>query len=195
MNPLVQVCPYCGAEGKQGQIRIHSRGQARYGCKGCERTFSASKQTALYQLKKPELFTIVVTLLAYGCPVQAIIASYGLSAKTVRAWHKRAGEHCQGVHEQTVLRQQWDLQHIQADELKVNTQRGVWWIALVMMVSTRLWLGGAVRATRSKELVETCLGYAARCALCRPLLLAVDGLNLYVNAAAKVFRSRRCLLA
>jgi hypothetical protein len=172
---------------------VHSRKQKRYRCKRCERTFSQNHGSALYQLKKPDLFPLVISLLAYGCPPQAVMITYGLSDKTVRDWARRAGIHCQGVHEQTVMRQQWDLQHIQADELKVTTQMGVVWIALVLMVSTRLWLGGAVNATRGKELIEACLHYAARCALCRPLLLAVDGLNMYLNAAQRVFRCRHRL--
>lgn len=193
MNPHEQVCPHCGAEGKQGQIGVHSRQQQRYRCKRCEGTFSQNHGSALYQLKKPEVFIIVTTLLAYGCPPQAVIAAYGLSDKTVRDWARRAGVHCQGVHEQTVMQKQWDLQHIQADEMKVTTQVGVVWIALVLMVSTRLWLGGAVSAIRGKRLIEGCLQYAARCALCRPLLLAVDGLNMYLKAAQRVFRSRHRL--
>lgn len=193
MNPQAQVCPHCGAEGKQGDIGVHSRQQRRYRCKGCGRTFSQSHGTAYYGLKKPALFAIVISLLAYGCPAQAVIATYGLSDKTVRDWAKRAGVHCQAVHEQTVLSQRWDLEHIQADEMKVTTQVGVVWVALVMMVSTRLWLGGSISLSRGKDLIEACLYYAARCALCRPLLIAVDGLNMYLNAAQRVFRSRHCL--
>ena len=193
MNPQAQVCPQCGAEGKQGQIGVHSRQDGRYRCKACKRTFSQTHGTALYQLKKPDLFATVISLLAYGCPAQAVMLTYGLSDKTVREWAKRAGLHCQAVHEQTVLQKQWDLQHIQADELKVTTQMGIVWIALVMMVSTRLWLGGKVDAVRGKDLIRGCLSYAARCALCRPLLLAVDGLNMYAKAVEKTFRSRHAL--
>jgi transposase-like protein len=193
MNPQQEVCPHCGAEGKQGGVSVHSWKEGRYRCKSCKRTFSQTYRTAFYRLKKPELFTTVIALLAYGCPTQAVVASYGLSEKTVRAWVKRAGVHCQQVHEQTVMRRQWDLQHIQADEMKVTTQAGVVWMALVMMVSTRLCLGGSVSATRGKDLIQACLHSAARCALCRPLLLAVDGLNMYVNAAQQVFRSRHRL--
>lgn len=193
MTPQDQLCPFCGAKGKEGQIWVHSQAERRYRCKGCGRTFSERYGTALYQLKKPELFGVVVSLLAYGCPAQAIVASYGVSEKTVRDWAKRAGQHCEGVHEQTVLRQQWDLQHIQADELKVTTQLGIVWIAMVMMVSTRLWLGATVDAVRGKDLIRGCLQYAARCALCRPLLLAVDGLNMYAKAVEKTFRSRHRL--
>lgn len=193
MNPQSQVCPECGAEGKNGHIGVHSRQQERYRCKACKRTFSQTRGTALYQLKKPALFVIAVSLLAYGCPIQALVMTFGLSDKTVREWAQRAGVHSQAVHEQTVMQRQWDMKHIQADEMKVTTQQGIVWVALVMMVGTRLWLGGAVQASRGKELIEACLQYAARCALCRPLLLAVDGLNMYVKAAEKVFRSKHRL--
>jgi hypothetical protein len=91
------------------------------------------------------------------------------------------------------MRQQWDLQHVQADEMKVVTQSGIIWIAMVMMVSTRLWLGASVNRVRGKDLISACLDYAARCALCRPLLLAVDGLNMYAKAATRTFRSRHRL--
>jgi transposase-like protein len=193
MTPQTQLCPYCGAKGKDGKLRVHSQKSKRYRCQDCKRTFSERCGTALYQLKKPDLFGVVVSLLAYGCPPQAIVATYGVSQKTVRDWAKRAGEHCEEVHEQTVMRQHWDLQHIQADELKVTTQTGIVWVALVMMVSTRLWLGGKVDALRGKDLIRGCLHYAARCALCRPLLLAVDGLNMYAKAVEKTFRSRQQL--
>lgn len=190
MNPQAQVCPRCGADGNSGQISLHSQRDQRYRCRTCKRTFVETSSTALYRLKKPELFATVVSLLAHGCPPQAVMVTYGLSDKTVRDWQRRAGMHCEQVHAQTVLQRQWDLQHIQADELKVTTQAGVVWVALVLMVSTRLWLGGVVSATRGKDLIRACLHYARHCALCRPLLLAVDGLNMYVKACQQVFRTR-----
>jgi transposase-like protein len=56
--------------------------------------------TALYRVKKAaDLFVIVVTLLAHGCPPQAIVAAFGLDERTVKAWFQRAGQHCQQVHE------------------------------------------------------------------------------------------------
>jgi transposase-like protein len=193
MSPQTQLCPFCGAQGKDGQIWVHSRVEGRYQCKVCGRTFTDTHGTAFYGLKKPDMFPIVIALLAGGCPTQAIVSAFGLSVKTVRTWAARAGQHCEGVHEQTVMRQSFDLQHIQADEMKIRTQFGVMWIALVMMVSTRLWLGGSLDAVRGKDLIRACLRYAARCGLCRPLLLAVDGLNMYAKAAHKVFRSRHRL--
>lgn len=190
MTPQDQVCPDCGAEGNQNQIGIHSRQEKRYRCKECGRTFSESYGTALYGLKKPELFVIVVSLIAYGCPVSAIEKTYGVSNHTVRDWVKRSGSHCEGVHEQTVGQHQWDLQHIQADEIKITTQMGHMWMALVMMVSTRLWLGGSVDATRSVKLIHSCMRHAAQSALCRPLLIAVDGMHMYERAVRKTFGSK-----
>ncbi|MCC9077581.1 hypothetical protein FKZ61_015880 [Litorilinea aerophila] len=37
-----------------------------------------------------------------------------------------------------------DLGHVQADEIKVKTQGGSAWMAMALMVSSRLWLGGVV---------------------------------------------------
>ena len=190
MNPQEQLCPKCGASGKEEKIGIHSRQEKRYRCKVCERTFSETHGSAYYGLKKPEVFMVVVTLLAYGCPPKAVEVAYGLSANTIRDWMQRSGQHCEQVHQATVGQEKWDLVHIQADEMKITTQIGEMWLAMVMMVSTRLWLGGSVSCSRGKDLIERCLTYAAQVALCRPLLLAVDGLNMYVNAVKKTFRSR-----
>ena len=190
MTPQDQVCPRCGSEGKRNRIGIHSRKENRYCCKDCGRTFTETYGTALYGLKKPELFITVVSLLAYGCPVSAIEKTFGLSNQTVRDWLNRSGSHCYAIHEQTVGKHQWDLQHIQADEIKVTTQIGQVWMALVMMVSTRLWLGGSVDMTRSVGLIHSCMQQAARCALCRPLLIAVDGMQMYERAVKKTFRSK-----
>lgn len=41
-------------------------------------------------LRKPKtLVVIVVTLLAYGCPVQAIVQALGLDERTVAVWRDR----------------------------------------------------------------------------------------------------------
>jgi hypothetical protein len=45
-------------------------------------------------LRKPKtLIVIVVTLLAYGCPIQAIVQAFGLDERTVGSWRDRAGKH------------------------------------------------------------------------------------------------------
>ena len=62
-------------------------------------------------LRKPQtLIVIVVTLLAYGCPIQAIVQAFGLDERTVASWRDRAGQHCQEVHQAVVQQGQLDLQ-------------------------------------------------------------------------------------
>ncbi len=62
-------------------------------------------------------------------------------------------------------------------------------MALAIMVSTRLWLGGAVSPHRDMDLIQTLANKIRNLALCRPLLLAVDGLASYVSAFQKAFRT------
>jgi hypothetical protein len=72
---------------------IHSRKEQRYRCKRCSQTFSATKGTALYRLHKPrELVVTVVTLLAYGCPPQAIVGpSISMNAPSLAGSTKAVG--------------------------------------------------------------------------------------------------------
>jgi hypothetical protein len=49
-------------------------------------------------LRKPvDLIVSVVTLLTYGCPVQAIVHAEGQDERTVADWRDRAGVHCRTV--------------------------------------------------------------------------------------------------
>jgi hypothetical protein len=169
---------------------IHSRKQQRYKCTCCGRTFSETHGTGLYRPKKPAaLFVLVVTLLVHGCPVQAIVAAFGLDERTVSNWLYKAGGHAQRVHEQMMARQALDLGQAQGDEIRVKTQGGVLWLAMAVMVSTRLWLGGVVSAQRDMRLAQQLAAQMRRVALERPLLLAVDGWKSYVRAFRLAFRT------
>lgn len=67
-------------------------------------------------LDKPtELIVIVVTLLAYGCPVQAIVKAFGFDERTIALWRDRAGKQCQRVHDAMMQRADLTLSHVQAD--------------------------------------------------------------------------------
>lgn len=77
-----------------------------------------------------------ITLIAYGCPVQAIVMAFGLDERTVMDWQNRAGKHAPQVHEHLV-EQPRDLGHVQADELRVKGQGQVLWLAMALMVGTR----------------------------------------------------------
>jgi hypothetical protein len=67
-------------------------------------------------LRKPtEVIVMVVTLLAYGCPLQAIVHAFGLDERTVAEWRDRAGSHCEQVHQAIIEQGKLDLVHVQAD--------------------------------------------------------------------------------
>ena len=194
MDPHSVFCPNleCPARGQvdKGNVGIHSRREQRYRCRVCGRTFAARTGTVLYRLQiSADTVIQVITLLAYGCPVAAIVQAFGFDERTVRAWWQRAGQHCRGVHERLVEAHPLDLQQVQADEIRIRTQRGVYWMALALMVSTRLWLGGVVSAKRDLDLIDALANKVRQIARCRPLLLAVDGLASYVTAFQKAFRS------
>jgi hypothetical protein len=74
------------------------------------------------------------------------------------------------------VEQPQDLQHVQADEIRVKTQAGVLWMAMAVMVSTRLWLGGTVSKQRDVSLILRLAQLIGRCAQHGALLLSSDGL-------------------
>lgn len=194
MNPQEQFChnEACHASGQKGlgNISVHSQKERRYRCSCCGQTFSERKGTALERLKKPvELFVLVITLLSYGCPVQAIVVAFGLDERTVHSWLLKAGQHGETVHDYLVGGSQLDLEQVQADEIKGKSQGGCCWLAMAMMVPTRLWLGGAVSPKRDKALIRRLVAQVRGVALCRPLLLAVDGLASYVSVFQAAFRT------
>ena len=134
-------------------------------------------------LRKPtELIVIVVTLLAYGCPIQAIVHAFGLDERTVASWRDRAGTHCEQVHHAVVEQGKLDLVHVQADEIRVKGRGMIVWMGLAMMVSTRLWLAGVVSPTRDTALADRLMRQVRACAQSvRALLVCTDGWAAYVR--------------
>ncbi len=193
MNPHEQFCHNegCRAYGRKGEghIVIHSQRERRYRCKRCSRTFSATKSTALYRMHKPrELVLTVVTLLAHGCPLQAIVAAFGLDERTVARWEKEAGMHCRRLHEHVIEAGRVELGQVQADELRVRVVGGVMWLAGALAVESRLWLGGVVSMRRDRDLIRALLSRVRACGLVRAVLLCTDGLASYPKAAIHLFR-------
>ncbi len=143
-------------------------------------------------LRKPrELIVIVVTLLAYGCPVQAIVHAFELDERTVASWRDRAGKHCKQVHHALVEQGQLDLVHVQADEIRVKGHQLIAWMGLAMMVSTRLWLAGVVSLTRDRNLADRLLTQVRAC--CQPLralLVCTDGWSAYPGSIRRLFREK-----
>jgi transposase-like protein len=194
MDPQRQFChnPACPARGQtdQGNIVIHSQQEQRYRCTLCWHTFTARRGTPYYRGHVPAADqTRVLTLLAYGCPVEAAARAFGYQPRTIRRWVQVAGTHAQAVHAELV-QQPRDLEHVQADEIRVRGQGQLFWMALALMVSTRLWLGGVVSPTRDRALINRLAEQIRACAVVAPLLVAVDGLSSYVGALRRALRER-----
>jgi transposase-like protein len=184
----------CCARGQRGQgnIAIHDHKRQRYRRKICKRTFSAKRGTMFEGLRKPvELIVIVVTLLSYGCPIQAIVHAFGLDERTVAEWRDRAGKHCQQVHQEIVEQGKLDLVQGPPDEIRVKGCKMIVWMGLALMVSARLWLGGVVQLSRDRSLADRLLSQVRRCAAClRPLLVITDGWNAYPGSIRRAFREK-----
>jgi transposase-like protein len=167
---------------------MHSRKEQRFICKQCHKTFTTTKGTAFYRVRTPaETISVVLTLMAHGCPLQAIVVAFGFDERTVAAWFARAGHHAQAVQER-VVEQPQDLGQVQADEIRVKQQGKISWMALALSVGTRLWLAGEVSEQRDLGLIRRLLGRVRRCAARRPLLVCTDGFRAYPRAIREAFR-------
>jgi transposase-like protein len=189
MRPEKVVCPNSGCDAS-GRIGVHSHKERRYICHGCKRTFADSSGTMLYRLKQPlELVLVVVTLLAYGCPIGALVAAFGLDERTIAEWQRKAGQHAKQVQTQLVCQGNVDLGQVQADELYTKTQAGPVWVATAMTVFSRLWLWGAIGWNRDEALITPVIEHSRTAARPgQPILIAVDGFKAYVSCILKVFR-------
>ena len=193
MDPTAVFCPNlaCPARGHigQGNIGIHSRKDKRFLCTACHKMFSATQGTVFYRLRtSAETVVIVVTLLAHGCPVQAIVAALGFDERTVADWWARSERQGQAVQEYLVELPR-ALGHVQAAEIRVKQQGGIVWMALAMMVRTRLWLGGEVSEQRDMPMIRRLLERVRRCAARRPQLVCPDGLVSSNRALRETLRA------
>jgi transposase-like protein len=192
MMPDMAVCPCCGGDDRIG---IHSRTDRRYRCHDCGRTFSETKGTPLYNLKYPLwLVMVVLTLLAHGCPVKAIVAAFKTDERTFMDWLRKAGRHGKAIQEKLVCDGDVELEQVQADELCITTQIGKVWMATAMLVRSRLFLWGEVSEDRDKSLISKLIKkvwQAGRNRARQGVLFAVDGFSAYVGAIRKTFFTKK----
>lgn len=144
----------------------------------------------LYGLKHPIwLVLVVLSLLAYGCPIPALVATFDLDERTIADWQSKAGQHAKRVQATVVCQGQVDVGQVQADELYTKTQAGAVWVATAMTVFSRLWLWGTISWNRDMALVEPVIAQVRAAAQPgKPILFAVDGFKAYVGCILKVFR-------
>ena len=157
MDPSKEFCPNpdCPAKGQvgKGNIVVHSKKEKRYKCNECKKTFSETKGTIFYRVRKDHQFiTIVTALLSSGCPPQAVVFAFGWDERTVMKLQQSSGKHCEEVQKHLVEKPQ-DLGQVQADEIKVNEQGKSAWMAMAIAVKSRLWLGGVVSEHRNLNLI------------------------------------------
>ena len=86
MNLEKIFCPNLGCVAKgqcgRGNISVHSLKEKRGLCSVCEKSFSVSKGSIFYRLKTAsQTVILVLTLLAYGCPIQAIVVAFGFDER------------------------------------------------------------------------------------------------------------------
>ena len=143
-------------------------------------------------LRKPtELIVIVVTLLAYGCPTQAIVHAFGLDERTVASWRDRAGKQCQQVHQAVVEQGQVATTQVQADEIRAKGRKLIAWMGLAIDTSSRLWMAGVVSARRDRHLADRLLQQVRRCGQARhALLVCTDGWAPYPKSILRAFRDK-----
>jgi len=166
------------------------RTPTRYHCAACDRTFSARRCTPFYRLHHPAaLMAVVLTLLAHGCPIPAVVRALGLDERTVRAWLRTAGAHAATFHEQRLAEAGGvEAAHVQADEICVRVRGGRIWLAQAVEVGSRFWLGGVVARRRDGLRVRHLLLRVKGAVATSAFLLLVDGFAPSVSAARALFR-------
>jgi hypothetical protein len=91
--------------------------------------------------------------------------------------------------QESLVEQPRDVGQVQADAIRVQKQGGIVWMALAMMVKTRLGLGGEVSAQRDMPLIRRLLERVRRWAARRPLLVGTDGVVSYSRAMRETVRA------
>jgi IS1 family transposase len=143
-------------------------------------------------LRKPaELVILVVGLLSYECPLQAIVPVFGLDERTVASWRDRAGQQCQRVQYMLVEQGQLTFTHVQADEIRVREKKRCFGWLWLRRVRSRLWLAGLVQGARDQTVADRLLQRVRRCARATShLLICVDGWMCYPAAILRAFRQQ-----
>jgi hypothetical protein len=141
-------------------------------------------------LKHPAwLVVVVLSLLAGGCPIPALVCAFGVDERTVALWQQQAGPPARQIQQHVVCQGQVDGGQGPGDALDVKTPVGTLWMATAMRVFSRLFRGGAVAPPRDTRLI-TQVGQPVRAAaqIGQPILGAVDGLAAWSTAILRVFR-------
>jgi IS1 family transposase len=138
-----------------------------------------------------EVVMLVVILLCYGCPIQAIVQAYGLDERTVAQWQKRAGKQCQQVHHAIVEQGKVETSQVQADEIRAKGRHMIAWMGLAIDATSRLWMAGVVSTRRDRALADRLVQQVRACCQARhALLVCTDGWAAYPKSIMRAFRDK-----
>lgn len=181
MDPATTCCPHraCPASGQTGQGTRGLPSCKATRCIGteCPKPCSATTGTACSRRRtSAEPVSLVVTLMAHGCPRPARVGAFALAYARgpVAAWWTRAGRQGQAVQEPLVEHPR-DLGPVPADDIRVQPPGGIGWLALARMVTTRWWRAGEGSAPRDRTWSRRRRERGRAWALPRPLLCGPDG--------------------
>jgi len=107
-------CKHYGQKGA-GNIGVKSRKHQQVYCKSCKNSWTITRDTFFYHLKKPVAFVLeVLLLLSEGMGVNAIHRVKGVKSETLNSWILKASHHVEAV--STHLKQNMHLTQCQIDE-------------------------------------------------------------------------------
>jgi transposase-like protein len=119
MRPAEQFCdnPSCALHDKigAGNVRIHSVGQRRFSCRICRKTWSETKGTFFYALKKDR--RVVLTCLhamAEGMGLNATGRVHHVTVDALLEWIEKAARHSREVTDALIA--DLHLTQVQIDE-------------------------------------------------------------------------------
>jgi hypothetical protein len=156
MDLTTTFCPHqhCPARGQTGpgHLGLHSQKEPRCLCPACPKTCSARPGTVFDRLRpSAEPVMRVVTVLAQGCPLPALVAAWGCDARTRAEGWARSGRPGHAVHAYLVAPPR-DWGQGPAAALRGKQQGGIVWLAWALRGTTRVWRGGEVSAPRDLPL-------------------------------------------
>jgi hypothetical protein len=181
MDPATGVGPHleCPARGQPGQgtLGLQARQAKRCSCRQGRKTCTATTGTVVSRLRTgAEPVVRVMTWLAPGCPPQAMVAAGGLDARPVADGLARAGRPGPAVHASRVEPPR-DRGPGHAAASRGQNPGGLVWLALAMMVRTRVWRAGEGSAHRAMTLRRRRIERVRRGAAPRPLWVCSAGVN------------------
>ncbi len=114
-----------------------------------------------------------------------------MDERTVADWQRRAGKHCQRVHQAIVEQAKVNPTQVQADEIRAKGRKLVIWMGLAIDATSRLWLAGVVSGNRDRQLADRLLQQVRRCCQrVQGLLICTDGWNAYPHSIVRAFRDK-----